>query len=52
MCCHPTPGDGLGDRWTTLATIVADPAARELTVYRGGPCQIEAASTTAAAARQ
>jgi isopenicillin-N N-acyltransferase-like protein len=52
MCCHPNPGDGLGDRWTTLATIVADPAARDLTVYRGGPCQIEAASTTAAAARQ
>ena len=33
-------------------TIVADPAVRELTVYRGGPCQIAAASTTAAAARQ
>jgi isopenicillin-N N-acyltransferase-like protein len=52
MCCHPDPGDTLGDRWTTLATIVADPAARELTVHRGGPCQIAAASTTAAAARQ
>jgi isopenicillin-N N-acyltransferase-like protein len=52
MCCHPNAGDGLGDRWTTLATIVAEPAARELTVYRGGPCQIAAASTTAAAARQ
>ena len=52
MCCHPQPGDALGERWTTLATIVADPAARQLTVYRGGPCQIEAASTTAAAARQ
>jgi len=52
MCCHPQPGDALGERWTTLATIVADPAVRELTVYRGGPCQIEAASTTAAAARQ
>jgi isopenicillin-N N-acyltransferase like protein len=52
MCCHPQPGDTLGDRWTTLATIVAQPAARELRVYRGGPCQIAAASTTAAAARQ
>ena len=52
MCCHPEPGAALGDRWTTLATIVADPAARELKVYRGGPCQIAAASTTAAAARQ
>ena len=52
MCCHPDPGDVLGDRWTTLATIVAEPAVRELTVYRGGPCQIAAASTTAAAARQ
>lgn len=52
MCCHPEPGAALGDRWTTLATVVADPALRELRVYRGGPCQIEAASTTAAAARQ
>ena len=52
MCGHPQPGDALGERWTTLATIVADPAVRELTVYRGGPCQIAAASTTAAAARQ
>jgi isopenicillin-N N-acyltransferase like protein len=52
MCCHPQPGDALGERWTTLATIVAEPAVRELTVYRGGPCQIAAASTTAAAARQ
>ena len=52
MCCHPEPGAALGDRWTTLATVVAEPALRELVVYRGGPCQIEAASTTAAAARQ
>jgi isopenicillin-N N-acyltransferase-like protein len=52
MCCHPRPGDALGDRWTTLATIVAEPATRELRVHRGGPCQIAAASTTAAAARQ
>jgi isopenicillin-N N-acyltransferase-like protein len=52
MCCHHEPGAALGDRWTTLATVVAEPALRELVVYRGGPCQIEAASTTAAAARQ
>jgi isopenicillin-N N-acyltransferase like protein len=52
MCCHPQPGEGLGERWTTLATIVAEPGVRELRVYRGGPCQIAAASTTAAAARQ
>jgi isopenicillin-N N-acyltransferase-like protein len=52
MCCHPEPGAALGDRWTTLATVVAEPALRELHVHRGGPCQIEAASTTAAAARQ
>jgi isopenicillin-N N-acyltransferase like protein len=52
MCCHPEPGAALGDRWTTLATIVAEPAVRGLRVYRGGPCQIAAASTTAAAARQ
>jgi isopenicillin-N N-acyltransferase like protein len=52
MCCHPEPGAALGDRWTTLATIVAEPATRELRVHRGGPCQIAAVSTTAAAARQ
>ena len=52
ICCHHEPGAALGDRWTTLATVVAEPALRELVVYRGGPCQIEAASTTAAAARQ
>ncbi len=52
MCCHPEPGAALGDRWTTLATVVAEPALRELRVHRGGPCQIAAASTMAAAARQ
>jgi len=52
MCCHPDPGAALGDRWTTLATVVAEPALRELRVHRGGPCQIAAASTMAAAARQ
>ena len=52
MCCHPEPDAALGDRWTTLATVVAEPGVRELVVHRGGPCQIEAASTTAAAARQ
>ena len=37
MCCHPEPGAALGDRWTTLATVVAEPALRELRVHRGGP---------------
>jgi isopenicillin-N N-acyltransferase-like protein len=52
MCCHAEPGAALGGRWTTLATVVAEPGVRGLVVYRDGPCQIEAASTTAAAARQ
>lgn len=52
MCCHPEPGVALGERWTTLVTVVAEPALRELRVHRGGPCQIAAASTIAAAARQ
>ncbi len=41
-----------GDRWTTLATIVIEPARAEMRVLAGGPCQRAAASTTAAAAKQ
>ena len=52
ICCHPAAGAVFGDRWTTLATVVLEPALREMRVLRGGPCQTEAASTTAAAARQ
>ena len=52
ICCHPVAGAALGERWTTLATVVLEPAAGRMRVLRGGPCQAEAASTTAAAARQ
>jgi isopenicillin-N N-acyltransferase-like protein len=38
ICCHPAPGAGFGDRWTTLATIVLEPAAGEMRALRGGPC--------------
>jgi isopenicillin-N N-acyltransferase like protein len=53
ICCHPADGAVLGDRWTTLATVVIEPAPVRMRVLRGGPCQAaDAASTTAAAARQ
>ncbi len=52
ICCHPAPERRFGDRWTTLATVVVEPARAELRVPAGGPCQRAAASTTAAAAKQ
>jgi isopenicillin-N N-acyltransferase-like protein len=52
ICCHPAAGATFGDRWTTLATIVIEPAQAEMRVLAGGPCQRAAASTTAAAAKQ
>ena len=52
ICCHPAAGAVFGDRWTTLATVVIEPARAEMTVLAGGPCQRAAASTTAAAAKQ
>jgi isopenicillin-N N-acyltransferase-like protein len=52
ICCHPAQGAVFGDRWTTLATVVVEPARAELRVSAGGPCQRAAASTAAAAAKQ
>jgi isopenicillin-N N-acyltransferase-like protein len=52
ICCHAPADAAFGDRWTTLATIVAEPGLGEMRVLRGGPCQSVDASTTAAAARQ
>ncbi len=52
ICCHPAAGATFGDRWTTLATVVIEPAQAEMRVLAGGPCQRAAASTTAAAAKQ
>jgi isopenicillin-N N-acyltransferase-like protein len=52
ICCHPAAGAVFGDRWTTLATVVIEPARAEMRVLAGGPCQRAAASTTAAAAKQ
>jgi isopenicillin-N N-acyltransferase like protein len=48
ICCHPAPGAAFGDRWTTLATIVLEPAAGEMRVLRGGPCTHTAAGAVAA----
>ena len=47
ICCHPAESAAFGDRWTTLATIVTDPAEGAMRVLRGGPC----GHTAAAAAR-
>ena len=52
ICCHPADGAALGEHWTTLATVVLEPALGRMRVLRGGPCQADAASTTVAAARQ
>jgi len=53
ICCHPAAGAVFGDRWTTLATVVVEPARADMLIYAGGPCQRAAtASTTAAAAKQ
>ena len=38
VCCHAPVEGRLGNRWATLATIMVDPAARELHLHSGGPC--------------
>jgi isopenicillin-N N-acyltransferase like protein len=38
ICCHPDGAAELGDRYATLATVVIDVQAGELTVRAGGPC--------------
>lgn len=50
ICRHPPKGAGFGDRWTTLATIVIEPAAGEMRVLRGGPCSHSASALAAATA--
>jgi isopenicillin-N N-acyltransferase-like protein len=52
ICCHPAAGAVFGDRWTTLATIVIEPARAEMRVTAGGPCQRAEASTAKAPAKQ
>jgi isopenicillin-N N-acyltransferase like protein len=49
ICCHPDQSAVFGDRWTTLATIVTDPAQGAMRVLRGGPCGHTAHDTPAAA---
>jgi isopenicillin-N N-acyltransferase-like protein len=38
ICCHPAEDAVFGDRWRTLATVVVEPAARRMSLRRGGPC--------------
>jgi isopenicillin-N N-acyltransferase-like protein len=38
ICCHPSPSAAFGDRWRTLATVIAEPSSRRLTLHRNGPC--------------
>jgi isopenicillin-N N-acyltransferase-like protein len=42
ICCHPAVGAAFGDRWQTLATVTVEPAARTMTLRRGGPCGVTA----------
>jgi isopenicillin-N N-acyltransferase-like protein len=37
LCCVPAVGAVFGDRWSTLATITLDVAARAMSVSRGSP---------------
>jgi isopenicillin-N N-acyltransferase like protein len=39
ICCHPDDAAELGDRYATLATVVIDVQAGDLTVRAGGPCE-------------
>lgn len=50
VCCHPDAEAGLGDRWATLATVTLNVAAGELSVRRGGPCDLTASWHTCRAA--
>jgi len=51
ICRHPAQGSVFGDRWRTLATITVEPAARRMTLRRGGPCgDVHAAALSSAAA--
>jgi isopenicillin-N N-acyltransferase like protein len=50
ICCHPAAGAVFGDRWTTLATIVLDPAAGDMRVLPGGPCAHVPATALSASA--
>ncbi|MGN6378281.1 MAG: C45 family autoproteolytic acyltransferase/hydrolase [Gaiellales bacterium] len=49
ICCHPAPGAPFGERWTTLATIMLEPAAAEMRVLRGGPCAYAPSAAVATA---
>ncbi len=42
ICCHPAENAVFGDRWQTLATVTVEPAARAMTLRRGGPCGVKA----------
>ncbi|MDX6496302.1 MAG: isopenicillin-N N-acyltransferase like protein [Gaiellales bacterium] len=42
ICCHPSESAVFGDRWQTLATVTVQPAARTMTLRRGGPCGVTA----------
>jgi isopenicillin-N N-acyltransferase-like protein len=46
LCCVPTPGATLGNRWATLATITVDAAARAMTVSVGSPAEAPRAEVT------
>jgi isopenicillin-N N-acyltransferase-like protein len=41
ICCHADPAAGIGDRWTTLATVSLGVADSELWVWGGRPCDAD-----------
>ena len=46
LCCVPTAGATLGERWATLATVSLDVAKRRLTVSAGSPADAPTAEKT------
>ncbi|MFB2572025.1 C45 family autoproteolytic acyltransferase/hydolase [Micrococcus sp. IITD107] len=39
LCCRPNPALPFGQRWATLATVVLEPAARQMSVASGSPAE-------------
>ncbi len=41
VCCHPAEGAVFGQRWSTLATVTIEPGHQALTVFEGGPLELD-----------
>lgn len=51
VCCHAADGAAFGQRWSTLATVAIEPEHRSLTVFEGGPLELDRTRGTRLAAR-